>query len=78
MDKYASIETVFKRDKTTNKLLFGELRLPEFGCVKEWVYQEKVDGMNIRLILTEDGCEIKGRTESNLDKYNLVKHKVIK
>jgi hypothetical protein len=64
MDKYASIETVFKRDKTTNKLLFGELRLPEFGCVKEWVYQEKVDGMNIRLILTEDGCEIKGRTDN--------------
>jgi hypothetical protein len=64
MNKYASIETVYKRDKTTNKLLFGELRSPEFSCIKEWVYQEKIDGMNIRLILTEKGCEIRGRTDN--------------
>lgn len=71
MDKYASIETVYKRDKTTNKLLFGELRFPEFSCIKEWIYQEKIDGMNIRLILTERGCEIKGRTDNAVIPHKL-------
>ena len=62
--KYHSIETVFTRDKTTNKLNFGELRFPEFSCINQWVVQEKIDGVNIRLVITDDGVQLKGRTDN--------------
>ncbi len=58
--KYPSIESVFTRDKTTNKLNFGELRFNEFGCINLWIAQEKIDGMNIRLVITDHGVEILG------------------
>ena len=62
--KYHSIETVFTRNKRTNKLNFGELRFPEFGCINQWIIQEKIDGMNIRLVITDHGVELKGRTDN--------------
>ena len=63
MKPYASIETVFTRDKETNKLNFGEIRMPEVECVREWTISEKVDGTNIRVIYTLDGIQVKGRTD---------------
>ncbi len=65
--KYPKIQTVFKRDKRTNyKTLTGIFAKPEFSYLRdnEWTWTEKVDGMNIRLIVDCNGtCTIKGRTD---------------
>ena len=60
---YASIETVYTRDKATNLLNFGEIRAPETSCVKAWTVSEKIDGTNVRAIVTLDGITVKGRTD---------------
>lgn len=74
MDKYPSIETVFLRDNETHKLLFGEVREPEIGCVKEWTISEKIDGTNMRVIVDAFGVTVKGRTDAAQLKPALVKH----
>lgn len=61
--KYPSIETVFVRDNTTNKLEFGTIREYETHAVREWVLTEKVDGTNVRAIISNDGIEVRGRTD---------------
>ena len=67
MRAYPSIETVFVRDATTRRLNFGAIRMPEVKCVKSWTVSEKIDGTNVRAIVTLDGITVKGRT----DKANL-------
>lgn len=70
MIKYPSIENLWPRDPVTKKLIFHEgFRKPEFYVPRMWTLQEKIDGMNIRVVLTrdEDGREsidIKGRTDN--------------
>lgn len=62
--KYPKIETLYVRSKETFKVLPSELRLPEFGLVRQWLVTEKIDGTNVRVILTPDGnVEIRGRTD---------------
>lgn len=60
MNQYHKIHTVFKRDETTKfkNLLFGEYSLPEFRylATNDWVFTEKVDGTNIRVMY--DGSEV--------------------
>lgn len=55
MPEYHKINTVFKRDPNNkNKtLLIGEYSEPEFAylAANEWVFTEKVDGTNIRVML---------------------------
>lgn len=63
MTKYPSIETVYVRDPKTNILDFGAIRLPEIECVKEWTLSEKIDGTNVRVIITRSGIEVRGRTD---------------
>ena len=52
--KYHKIQTVYKRDPVTKykTLLEGEYSLPEFEYLadNEWVWTEKVDGTNIRVM----------------------------
>lgn len=54
MIKYHKIQTVYKRDPATKlkTLLEGEFALPEFEYLAEnkWVFTEKVDGTNIRVM----------------------------
>ncbi len=64
MTPYPSIETVFTRDKITNRLNFGELRNSANSMVKEWTVSEKIDGQNIRVIITLGGVEIRGRGDN--------------
>ena len=65
MTTYHKIQTVFLRDPETNHktLLHGAWAKPEFGYLQDspWVFTEKVDGTNIRLI--RDGLEVRGRTD---------------
>jgi len=66
MKEYHKIQTVFKRDPQTKfkTLLEGEFSLPCFDFLKDnrWVFTEKVDGTNIRVML-QDGLTFGGKTD---------------
>lgn len=64
MQPYSSIETLYKRDKATNKLNFNEVRQPEWEMIKGWMLTEKVDGTNIRVIVSEADIQIMGRSNN--------------
>ena len=68
MKPYHKIKTVFKRDPSTNfkTLLTGEYALPEFEYLENntWIFTEKVDGTNIRVITHPNGgVEVRGKTD---------------
>ncbi|UOF78242.1 RNA ligase [Caudoviricetes sp.] len=67
MKEYHKIQTVFRRDMSTNfkTLLEGEYSLPELKYLKDclWVFTEKVDGTNIRVMLDGDKITFGGKTE---------------
>lgn len=70
MKEYHKIQTVFKRDPATNMktLLENDYSLPEFEYLagNQWVFTEKVDGTNIRVMF--DGVQITfgGKTDKAL------------
>ena len=68
MDKYHKIQTVFKRDPETNfkTLLPREYSLPEFEYLKDntWVFTEKVDGTNIRIMWNGKNVVFGGKTDN--------------
>ena len=69
MSQYHKIQTVYKRDMENNgkTLLMGEYSLPEFDYLEQchWIWSEKVDGTNIRIMLDEDGrMTFGGKTDS--------------
>jgi len=55
MTEYHKIQTVFKRDPKTKykTLLKNQFSLPEFEylALNTWVFTEKIDGTNIRIII---------------------------
>lgn len=71
MKQYPKIETLFKRDEQFN--LTNELRNPVVETINPWRVTEKVDGMNIRVMLepvmdhdglyTHDVVRFGGRTD---------------
>lgn len=67
MREYHKIQTVFLRDPETNfkTLLDGRFAVPEFEYLKnnEWVFTEKVDGTNIRVMWDNDRITFGGKTE---------------
>ena len=75
MTTYHKIQSIFKRDmeKPGHPLIIGEYSEPEFEYLKDcqWEFEEKIDGMNTRVLLTtrQDGddtintLEFKGRTD---------------
>ena len=66
MHEYHKIQTVFKRDPDAKfkKLLMGQYSLPEFAYLanNEWVFTEKVDGTNIRIMIGDSGVTFGGKT----------------
>jgi hypothetical protein len=68
MNEYHKIQTVFKRDMSTKKktLLDGHWALPEFEYLanNEWVFTEKVDGTNIRVMLQAGALSFAGKTNA--------------
>ncbi len=69
MYQYHKIQTVFHRDPDNRfkTLLEGKYSLPEFEYLKDnkWVFTEKVDGTNIRLMLNEIGqYKIRGKSDN--------------
>ena len=65
--QYHKIQTVFKRDPDTKfkTLLEAEYSLPEFEYLRhnEWVWTEKVDGTNIRIMWDGEKIVFGGKTE---------------
>lgn len=65
MKEYHKIQSIFKRNmQGDRKLIEGEFSLPEFEYLKNntWVWTEKVDGTNIRVMWTGDEVKFGGRT----------------
>lgn len=67
MSEYHKIQTLYLRDPANRHktLLDGEWALPEFGYLSEcpWVFTEKVDGTNIRVIWDGERVSFGGKTD---------------
>ena len=67
MNEYHKIQTVYKRDPATKfkTPLEGDFSLPEFEYLKDnvWVFTEKVDGTNIRVMFDGETITFGGKTE---------------
>lgn len=78
---YPKINSIYKRDEKTKEFLWGQFSQPEFRLLYnniKWLWTEKVDGTNIRIVYYPDFCsyesgikelkpayvEIKGRTNN--------------
>lgn len=65
--EYPKINTLWKRDESTHRLIEGAYSQPEFETVSRWRVTEKVDGTNIRVIRGPPGVGdivIRGRTDN--------------
>ena len=62
MKEYHKIQTAFLRNPEDNfkTLLCGEWALPEFKLLKdiEWIWTEKIDGTNIRIMFNGETFKI--------------------
>lgn len=47
--QYWKINTIWKRDHETNRVIEGEYSCPEFEVINRWRCFEKIDGTNIRI-----------------------------
>jgi len=47
--KYPKINSLFRRDRKTKKIIEGDYSCPEFDNIEKWLVTEKIDGMNIRI-----------------------------
>jgi len=67
MKEYHKIQTVFKRDPDNKykTLLEGQYSLPEFEFLDEnpWIWTEKVDGTNIRVMWDGSMVSFGGKTD---------------
>lgn len=67
MKEYHKIRTVYKRDPATKHktLIEGDFSLPEFEFLRsnEWIFTEKVDGTNVRVIFDGETITFGGKTD---------------
>lgn len=68
MKEYHKIQTVFLRDPENRMktLMMGEWAKPEFKALKEceWIWTEKVDGTNIRIMWDGQNVSFGGKTDN--------------
>ena len=68
MKQYHKIQTLYKRDPDNRfkTLLHGQYSLPEFEFLKNnsWVFTEKVDGTNIRILWDGEKISFGGKTDN--------------
>lgn len=76
MREYHKIQTVFKRDMESHGklLLEGQWTMPEFEYLARnpWVYTEKVDGTNIRILFDGERVSFGGKTDNAMIPAKLV------
>ena len=65
MEEYHKIQTLFKRDEKTKKLIEGEYTNPTIEFIKDlkWQFTEKIDGTNIRIMWDGHKVTFGGRTD---------------
>jgi len=65
MKEYHKIQTLFKRDSKTKKIIIGDYSIVEFEFLKDnmWVFSEKVDGTNIRVMWNGKDMVFGGKTD---------------
>lgn len=65
MEEYHKIQTLFKRDEKTKKLIQGEFtdKAVEFIKDLKWQFTEKIDGTNIRIMWDGHKVTFGGRTD---------------
>ncbi len=65
MEEYHKIQTLFKRDEKTKKLMEGEFadKTVEFLKDNKWQFTEKIDGTNIRIMWDGHKVTFGGRTD---------------
>lgn len=68
MKEYHKIQTVYKRDPANKHktLLDGEFSLQEFGYLanNNWIFTEKIDGTNIRVMFDGEQVFFGGKTDN--------------
>ena len=68
MKEYHKIPTVYKRDPDNNfkTLLIGKYATPELEFLKDllWVWEEKIDGTNIRVVWENGKIRYAGKTDN--------------
>lgn len=66
MKEYHKIQTVFKRTVDGKRLIEGEYSEPVFEYLKDnvWVFTEKVDGTNIRIMWDGQKVTFGGKTDA--------------
>lgn len=68
MNEYHKIQTMFKRDMSTKfkTIIDGAWTLPEFGFLANntWIFTEKVDGTNIRVMFDGRGVFFGGKADN--------------
>ena len=76
MREYHKIQTMFKRDLKTNKIMEGVWTLPEFEFLKDnkWIFTEKVDGTNIRVMWDDSFIKFGGKTDNAQTPMDLINH----
>ena len=64
MKKYHKINSIFKRDEKGN--FTEEYSMPEFEYLKDnkWVFTEKIDGTNVRVMWDENKVSFGGKTDN--------------
>lgn len=69
MRPYHKIQTIFKRDlsKPCKPIIEGQWSIPEFEYLanNQWIYTEKVDGANTRVILQDGTLSYKGKNDTD-------------
>jgi hypothetical protein len=77
MNTYPKIQTIYKRDMDSPKktIIEGAYSLPEFEYLadNEWVFTEKVDGTNIRVMMANGEISFGGKTDNAQIPAGLVK-----
>lgn len=74
MKEYHKIETLFKRDPKTKKLIVGEYTNETVEYLKDnvWQFTEKVDGTNIRVYWDGHKVTFGGRTDNAMIPAHLI------
>lgn len=65
MTEYHKINSIYKRDER-GKMLFGQYACPEFQYLANchWVFTEKIDGTNIRILRDGQRVSFGGKTDN--------------
>ena len=66
MKEYHKINTIYKRNEHTKKIIEGDYSIPEFEYLKNnlWSFSEKLDGTCIRIIYDSNRITFGGKTDN--------------